>query len=334
MYDGEMNERPVFSLKAHTRTRIISKMKDLSKDSANWLEIGEDSAGQRIDNFLAKHLKGVPKSHIYRILRSGEVRVNKKRVDQTCRLQPGDVVRIPPVRVADQPQRDYVPAAEFPILYEDEALLAIDKPAGVAVHGGSGVSFGVIEQLRSARPQAKFLELVHRLDRETSGVLLLAKKRSALTAMHEQMREGKTDKRYLTLVLGQWKNAKQHVKLPLQKFTAADGERRVMVREDGQAAHTVFALQRAWGSYTLLEAQLKTGRTHQIRVHLSHLGFPIAGDDKYGDFARNKELAKQGLKRMFLHAHAMAFTHPLTGEPLRLMAPLPKELQKFVDQLG
>jgi len=309
-------------------------MKDLSKDSVNWAEIGEDSAGQRIDNFLAKHLKGVPKSHIYRILRSGEVRVNKKRVDQTWRLELGDVVRIPPVRVQEKPEEDYVPAAEFPILYEDDALLAIDKPAGVAVHGGSGVSFGVIEQLRRARPQAKFLELVHRLDRETSGILLLAKKRSALTALHEQMREGKTDKRYLTLVLGQWKNAKQHVKLPLHKFTRPDGERRVMVHEDGQASHTVFALQQGFADYSLLEAQLKTGRTHQIRVHLAHLGFPIAGDDKYGDFARNKELAKQGLKRMFLHAHAMALSHPLTAEPLRLMAPLPKELQRFVDKLA
>ena len=309
-------------------------MKDLSKESVNWAEIGEDSAGQRIDNFLAKHLKGVPKSHIYRILRSGEVRVNKKRVDQTCRLKLGDVVRIPPVRTAEQPDREYVPAAEFPILYEDDALLAIDKPAGVAVHGGSGVSFGVIEQLRRARPQAKFLELVHRLDRETSGILLLAKKRSALTALHEQMREGKTDKRYLTLVLGQWKNAKQHVKLPLHKFTTPEGERRVMVHREGQESHTVFALQQSFAGYSLLEAQLKTGRTHQIRVHLSHLGFPIAGDDKYGDFARNKELMKQGLKRMFLHAHAMAFTHPLSGETLRLMAPLPKELQRFVDKLG
>ena len=309
-------------------------MKELGKDSVKLVEIGEDGCGQRIDNFLARHLKGVPKSHIYRILRSREVRVNKKRVDQTCRLELGDLVRIPPVRVAEREERSHVPALEFPILYEDDALLVVDKPAGVAVHGGSGVSFGVIEQLRAARPQAKFLELVHRLDRETSGVLLLAKKRSALTALHEQMREGKTDKRYLTLVLGQWKNAKQHVKLPLHKFTRPDGERRVMVREDGQASHTVFALQQAWEGYSLLEAQLKTGRTHQIRVHLSHLGFPIAGDDKYGDFARNRELAKQGLKRMFLHAHSMALSHPLSGEPLRFAAPLPAELQGFLDRLG
>jgi 23S rRNA pseudouridine955/2504/2580 synthase len=310
-------------------------MKHLSKESVSWAEIGEDSAGQRIDNYLGKLLKGVPKSHIYRILRSGEVRVNRKRVDQTCRLQQGDVVRIPPVRVAEREAGpEYVPAAEFPILYEDDALLVVNKPAGVAVHGGSGVSFGVIEQLRQARPQARFLELVHRLDRETSGVLLLAKKRSALTALHEQIREGKTDKRYLVLVLGQWKNPKQHVKLPLHKFTTAEGERRVVVREDGQASHTIFALHKAWAEYSLLEAQLKTGRTHQIRVHLAHLGFPIAGDAKYGDFARNKELAKQGLKRMFLHAHMMNLVHPLTGEPISFSAPLPPELQRFLDKLG
>ena len=307
-------------------------MKDLSKDSATLTEIGEDGAGQRIDNFLARHLKGVPKSHIYRILRSGEVRVNKKRVDQTCRLQLGDLIRIPPVRLAEKAEVAYVPAAEFPILHEDDAILAIDKPADVAVHGGSGVSFGVIEQLRQSRPQARFLELVHRLDRETSGILLLAKKRSALTALHEQMREGKTDKRYLALVIGQWKNAKQHVRLPLHKFTRPDGERRVMVREDGQQSHTVFTLQQRYGEFSLLEAQLKTGRTHQIRVHLAHLGFPIAGDEKYGDFARNKELAKSGLKRMFLHAHAIAFAHPVTGEEVRLQAELPEELRRFLEK--
>ena len=308
-------------------------MNDLRKESVTWTKIDEGSCDQRIDNFLCKYLKGVPKSHIYRILRSGEVRVNKKRVDQTYRLQLGDQVRIPPVRVAEIQVRDYVPALEFPILYEDDALLVIDKPSGVAVHGGSGVSFGVIEQLRSARPQAKFLELVHRLDRETSGVLLLAKKRSALVHLHEQMRDGKTDKRYLCLVLGKWQNVKQHVKLPLHKFNTQNGEKRVMVREDGQASHTIFTLQKNWPEFSLLEAQLKTGRTHQIRVHLSHLGFPIAGDDKYGDFARNKELIKQGLKRMFLHAHSITFTHPLTAEAMQLSAPLPKELQRFVNEL-
>jgi 23S rRNA pseudouridine955/2504/2580 synthase len=307
-------------------------MNGLSKDSVTFITIDESGEGQRIDNFLFKHLKGVPKSHVYRILR-GEVRINKKRIEQTYRLQIGDLLRVPPIRVAEKPQADYVPATEFPILYEDEALLAINKPSGVAVHGGSGVSFGVIEQLRSARPQAKLLELVHRLDRETSGVLLIAKKRSALTGMHEIMREGNSDKRYLTLVLGQWKNAKQHVKLPLFKFDTPQGEKRVMVREDGQAAHTIFTLEKSWQDFTLLEAQLKTGRTHQIRVHLSHLGFPIAGDDKYGDFARNKDLMKRGLKRMFLHAHSITFNHPLTGEALSIHAPLPPELTSFMAKL-
>ena len=310
-------------------------MNGLSKDSVSYMEIDESGEAQRIDNFLFRNLKGVPKSHVYRILRGGEVRVNKKRVDQTYRLKLGDLLRIPPIRVAEkhEPEQAHIPAVEFPIIYEDDALLAVNKPSGVAVHGGSGVSFGVIEQMRRARPQAKFLELVHRLDRETSGVLLLAKKRSALTAMHEIMREGNSDKRYYTLVLGQWKNVKQHVKLPLHKFDTPQGEKRVMVREDGQASHTIFTLQKSWPEFSLLEAQLKTGRTHQIRVHLSHLGFPIAGDDKYGDFARNRALMKQGLKRMFLHAHSIAFAHPLTGEPMHLTAPLPKELESFIAKL-
>lgn len=309
-------------------------MNGLSKESVTFLEIDESGADQRIDNFLFKHLKGVPKSHIYRILR-GEVRVNKKRIDQTYRLQLGDSLRIPPIRVAEKAeiQETYIPPVEFPILYEDDALVVVNKPSGVAVHGGSGVSFGVIEQMRSARPQAKFLELVHRLDRETSGVLLLAKKRSALTAMHEIMREGNSDKRYFAMVLGQWHNVRQHVKLPLYKFDTPQGEKRVMVREDGQASHTIFNLQKSWPGYSLLEAELKTGRTHQIRVHLSHLGYPIAGDDKYGDFAANKMLMKNGLKRMFLHAHSIAFAHPLTGEALQLNAPLPADLQGFIARL-
>ncbi|MDP4030548.1 MAG: RluA family pseudouridine synthase [Gallionella sp.] len=313
-------------------------MNGLSKDSVAFLTVDESGESQRIDNFLFRLLKGVPKSHVYQILRGGEVRVNKKRAKPTYRLQLGDQLRIPPIRVAEKPQAEFVPAVEFPILYEDDALLALNKPSGVAVHGGSGVSFGVIEQMRRARPQAKFLELVHRLDRETSGVLLLAKKRSALTAMHEIMREGNSDKRYYTLVLGQWRNAKQHVRLPLHKFDTPQGEKRVMVREDGQASHTIFTLLKSWPesslpAFSLLEAQLKTGRTHQIRVHLSHLGFPIAGDDKYGDFARNRELMKQGLKRMFLHAHSISFSHPLTGEPLHITAPLPQELEKFIARL-
>lgn len=306
---------------------------------AQFVTITEEEAGQRIDNYLLRVCKGVPKSHIYRILRSGEVRVNKGRIDQLYRLASGDVVRIPPVRVAEKASQAAVPGMEFPILYEDAHLLIIDKPCGVAVHGGSGVSFGVIEQLRAARPDAKFLELVHRLDRETSGLLLLAKKRSALTSLHEQMRDGLTDKRYLTMVGGDWKNARQHIKLPLHKYTTAEGERRVCVQAGGMESHTVFSLLRRFHQFALLEAELKTGRTHQIRVHLASSGFPILGDDKYGDFALNRALLKAdatrgALKRMFLHAHQITFTHPDSGKSVTVNAPLPAECERFLVSLG
>jgi 23S rRNA pseudouridine955/2504/2580 synthase len=305
---------------------------------AYFVTINEEEAGQRIDNYLLRVCKGVPKSHIYRILRSGEVRVNKGRIDQLYRLESGDVVRIPPVRVAEK-SIAIVPAAEFAILFEDAHMLIIDKPCGTAVHGGSGVSFGVIEQLRASRPDAKFLELVHRLDRETSGLLLLAKKRSALTNLHEQMRDGVTDKRYLTMVYGDWKNKRQHIKLPLHKYTTPEGERRVCVQAGGMESHTVFSLLRKFEHYALLEAELKTGRTHQIRVHLASSGFPIAGDDKYGDFALNRVLLKAEpargvLKRMFLHAHQITFTHPDSGKEMTIKAPLPPELERFLLSLG
>jgi 23S rRNA pseudouridine955/2504/2580 synthase len=301
--------------------------------------IHEEEAGQRIDNYLLRVCKGVPKSHVYRILRSGEVRVNKGRIDQLYRLEAGDVVRIPPMRIAERASAAAAPGAEFPILFEDSHLLIIDKPAGVAVHGGSGVSYGVIEQLRASRPDAKFLELVHRLDRETSGLLLLAKKRSALTNLHEQMREGLTDKRYLTAVLGDWQNKRQHVKLPLHKYTTPDGERRVVVQAGGMESHTVFTLLRKWERFALLEAELKTGRTHQIRVHLASTGFPILGDDKYGDFALNKQLQKAGpdhgpLRRMFLHAYQITFTHPDSGKEMTVKAALPAECDRFLVSLG
>lgn len=299
--------------------------------------ISEEEAGQRIDNFLLRICKGVPKSHIYRVLRSGEVRVNKGRIDQTYRLTEGDVVRIPPIRIAEKAPST-APGAEFKILLEDNHLLVIDKPAGVAVHGGSGVSYGVIEQLRAARPDAKFLELVHRLDRDTSGVLMLAKKRSALTNLHEQIRGGEPDKRYLVLVHGDWKNARQHIKLALHKYSTADGERRVRVQADGMESHTIFNLIQRYGEFALLEAELKTGRTHQIRVHLASSGFAIAGDDKYGDFALNRELQKTNgervaLKRMFLHAHQITFIHPESGKPVTLNAPLPPECERFLKSL-
>ena len=309
-------------------------MKDLSKVSVTQVNIGAETSGQRVDNFLLKVCKGVPKSHIYRILRSGEVRVNSGRVDATYRLQDGDRVRIPPLRLGEKAAPSRPPKMiELPLLYEDEGLIAANKPAGLAVHGGSGISHGVIEQLRLARPQAKFLELVHRLDRDTSGLLLLAKKRSVLTAMHELIRTGQMDKRYLVLVQGQWPAGKQHVKLKLQRYVTGAGERRVSVDDEGRESHTVFDLERACGAYSLLQAQLKTGRTHQIRVHLAHLGFPIVGDDKYGDFESNKRLAKQGMKRMFLHAWKLAFVHPLTCEKLKLEAPLPPELENFMSAL-
>lgn len=301
------------------------------------ITIGPDEAGQRIDNFLLRVCKGVPKSHVYQVLRSGQVRVNKGRVAQTYRLSDGDTVRVPPMRMAERDE-SRVPAAEFRVLLEDDALLIIDKPAGVAVHGGSGVSHGVIEQLRAARPTAKFLELVHRLDRETSGILVLAKKRAALVHLHEQIRQGQLDKRYLALVKGQWPNRRQHVKLPLFKYTAADGERRVRVQADGLPSHTVFNLLRQYGEFALLEAELKTGRTHQIRVHLAASGFPIIGDDKYGDFALNRELQKAdglrlALKRMFLHAYRLGFRHPLSGEAVSVQAALPPACQHFLDSL-
>lgn len=296
--------------------------------------IDEAAAGQRIDNYLLRIAKGVPKSHVYRILRSGEVRVNGRRVQQTYRLQEGDEVRIPPIRVAEPTHAAAAPAGKpLPVVYEDEALLVIDKPSGKAVHGGSGVSYGVIEQLRVQRPELRMLELAHRLDRETSGLLIVAKKRSALTALHDMMREGSVEKHYLTLVPGRWSNPLQHVKVPLHKYLTAEGERRVRVADEGKAAHSIVRLVRRWRDYSLLEVELKTGRTHQIRVHLAHLGFALCGDDKYGDFALNKRLEVEGLRRMFLHAAKLRFAHPLTGAPLAFDSPLPADLQTFLDRL-
>lgn len=310
-------------------------MKHLSNDAVNWVDIDENAAGQRVDNFLLGLLKGVPKSHVYRILRSGEVRVNKKRVEASERLVAGDRLRVPPVRTGVVPEASaiHVTPAEFPILFEDESLLAIDKPAGVAVHGGSGIAFGVIEQLRKARPQQTFLELVHRLDRDTSGILLLAKKRAALVALHALLRDGHVDKRYLALVRGRWPHLRREVRVSLHKYVDGSGERRVRVDPEGQDAITIFTRKQVWPAATLVEARLKTGRTHQIRVHLAHQDFPIAGDDKYGDFEWNRALAKEGLKRMFLHAVRLGFKHPSTGAEIRLEAQLPPELAKYVARL-
>ncbi|MGQ0751545.1 MAG: RluA family pseudouridine synthase [Betaproteobacteria bacterium] len=307
-------------------------MKELSK-AVHWHDVAEEAAGQRIDNYLTRLLKGVPKSHIYRILRGGEVRVNSGRVTPDYRVSAGDRVRIPPVRVARKEAGGVAmpgPPLHVPVLYEDETLLVLDKPSGLAVHGGSGVSFGVIERLRQSRGDIRFLELVHRLDRDTSGVLMLAKKRAALTALHAQLRAGSVRKFYLTLVHGTWQGGARDVQLPLHKHVLASGERRVSIREGGMSAHTRIRLRKRLGEFSLLEAELKTGRTHQIRVHLAHLGFPIAGDEKYGDFTLNKQLARQGLKRMFLHACKTVIEHPETREKITLEAPLPAELQDFL----
>ena len=317
-------------------------MNDLSKDAVNRLAVDEAGAGQRVDNFLIRLLKGVPTSHVYRIVRSGEVRVNRKRVKPDTRLAVGDEVRVPPIRTSAPkagPGAALARAPVLPILYEDDDVIALDKPSGVAVHGGSGVSFGVIEQIRAQRPGAKFLELVHRLDRDTSGVLLLAKTRTALVALHRSLREGETDKRYLVLVKGKWRDAKRSVELPLTKGVASSGETRVRVDDNqGKPSRTVFYRRQVWARsnppVSLLEAELHTGRTHQIRVHLAHLGFPVAGDDKYGDFAWNKVLPSAGLRRMFLHAYRLVLAHPLTGESLELEAPLPRDLETFLTHLG
>ncbi len=336
-------------MKSIGKSRVPGKekiMPGIISEHAVVKQIDETAESQRIDNFLIRSLKGIPRRHIYQLLRSGQVRVNSKRIDASYRLQLGDKVRIPPVIRSVKPvsSQGVYRTDRFNILYQDDHLLVIDKPAGIAVHGGSGISHGVIEQLRGQHPDWKFLELVHRLDRETSGILLLARKRQSLLELHRQIREGTVEKHYLTLVRGKWKNSVQNVRLPLNKYLTAAGERRVAVaagrndQDKAQQAHTLFTLQKAWEDFSLLDAELKTGRTHQIRVHLAYLGFPIAGDDKYGDFGLNKQLQKddgrgQVLRRMFLHASAFTCTHPVTGDLLRLEAPLPDELRVFLRNL-
>ncbi len=311
----------------------------VTADRASYRTIGPEAEGQRLDNYLIRIAKGVPKSHVYRIVRQGEVRVNKGRVAVDYRLESGDQVRIPPMRLAERaPVTLIAPASMPPILFEDEYLMAVDKPAGMAAHGGSGIAFGLIERVRAARPNQPFLELVHRLDRETSGILLLAKSRRALLGLHEDLREGRVEKRYSVLVKGDWVNDRQHVRLALTKYINRHGERRVSVDDEGMESHTVFSLLKRFRAFSLLEADLKTGRTHQIRVHLSHLGFPIVGDDKYGDFELNKRVARgtdtARFARMFLHACATAFKHPVTSRPMALEAPLPAECTEFLKGLG
>lgn len=320
-------------------------------DAVRKVRIDEGSAGQRLDNFLARVLKGVPKSHLYRVIRSGEVRVNKGRADADTRLAEGDWVRIPPVRVADRSDRPEAPARDFPVVHEDTSLIALDKPAGVAVHGGSGESFGVIEQLRRSRPEARFLELVHRLDKETSGLLLVAKTRKALVALQDDLRarnpERAIGKTYAALAWGAWPASRKVIDVALHKYLDAAGERRVRAVGEGDDADgrrsitLVKVAERFAGALpaSLLDVTIKTGRTHQIRVHLAHEGHAVVGDPKYGDFAANRALARgQALpgvrfERMFLHARRLSFVHPASGERMQLEAPLPEACVALVEAL-
>jgi len=332
---------------AKTRRATAPAASSVSAPAVSRVLVDEGSEGQRLDNFLLKLLKGVPKTHVYRVIRSGEVRVNKGRAAADTRLCLGDEVRVPPVRTsehsAERSDEAPVPGREFPVVFEDEYLIAVDKPAGVAVHGGSGVSFGVIEQLRQARPGAKFLELVHRLDKETSGLLLIAKKRSALLALQEQFRQRETGKTYAALVLGHWPPSKKVIDVPLHKFLSSEGERRVRTVDaddsDGRRSITLVKVVSFFDDFSLLDVTIKTGRTHQIRVHLLHEGHAIAGDDKYGDFAANRALARgdavPGARfgRMFLHARRLQFLHPATGEVIELQAPLPPECAALLHAL-
>jgi 23S rRNA pseudouridine955/2504/2580 synthase len=376
-----LNKAPEKPHLPSNQINLLSKPELNVVPKAEFVRVDENSDGQRLDNFLIRQLKGVPKTHVYRIIRSGEVRVNKGRASADTRIAEGDIIRLPPVRVSERVAEKTEAMAnevakyvltnssenatdarkisktsilrDFPILLEDEHILAISKPAGVAVHGGSGISFGVIEQLRMARQssgvKAKFLELVHRLDRETSGILLVAKKRSALTNLQNQFRERETGKTYLALVVGAWPANKKVLDKPLHKYLlptkdGSEGERRVKVTTkddpEGMKSVTLVKIRQAFAGFTLLEVTIKTGRTHQIRVHLASEGHPIAGDDKYGDFELNKALQKPSktqvtaLKRMFLHAWRLQLTHPSTTERIELQNELPPELQNFVESLN
>lgn len=312
-------------------------MENLHRPVVQWLDISTEQAGQRIDNFLLRFLKGVPKSHIYRLLRKGEVRVNKGRIKPEYRLKSGDQVRIPPVRVSESkpasPSGQSVQKLADAVLYEDERLLVLNKPAGMAVHGGSGLSYGVIEALRVLRPQAPYLELVHRLDRDTSGCLLIAKRRSELRMLHELLRKGGVDKRYLLLVQGDWSQGPYRVNAALKKNLLRGGERMVRVDEDGKTALTHFHFLESYAGASLMEAELKTGRTHQIRVHATHAGHPLAGDDKYGDADFNRRMRRLGLKRLFLHAHTVAFEDSERRRNIHVSAPLSADLRKLIQQL-
>jgi 23S rRNA pseudouridine955/2504/2580 synthase len=303
------------------------------------LEVAPEFAGQRIDNFLRTQLKGAPKTLIYRILRKGEVRVNKGRIKPEYKLQAGDVVRVPPLRLAERDEPaplalGLLERLEQAIVYEDKALLVLNKPAGIAVHGGSGLNYGVIEAFRQLRPEARDIELVHRLDRDTSGLLMIAKKRSMLRHLHEALRGDGVDKRYMALVRGNWPAAKKKVSAPLLKNNLRSGERMVEVNPEGKEALTVFRVLRRFGEFaTLLEASPITGRTHQIRVHAKHAGHSIAGDSKYGDEDFTREIRELGGKRLFLHAYALSVPLPEGGE-LKLEAEVDEVWARTLERLG
>jgi len=302
-----------------------------------FIEIFEENSGQRIDNFLITQLKGVPKTRIYRIIRKGEVRVNKGRINNKYRLKPGDIVRIPPVRVAIRNDEVILQptlklSLENDIIYEDEVMIVLNKPSGFAVHGGSGISSGVIEGLRAIRPDNRFLELAHRIDKATSGCLLVAKKRSSLKALHDIFRENKVKKTYLALLVGQWERKSMLVTAPLLRSTGKGGERNVKVSRAGKFAETSFRRIQKYKDLTLVQASPKTGRTHQIRVHAAWLGHPIVGDERYGDAEVNRRLKDRGFKRLFLHAEQLQFAHPVTNEIMHFKAPLPDELQSQLDK--
>lgn len=308
------------------------------REGAYRLVVEVDAEGQRVDNFLRTRLKGVPKTLIYRILRTGEVRVNRGRVRPEHRLAAGDVVRVPPLRRGQETGR--VPPDGHAsrllrerVLFEDRSLLVLDKPAGLAVHGGSGLSFGVIEALRALRPEAPFLELVHRLDRETSGCLMVAKRRPTLRALHALLRSGEVKKDYMALLVGRLEGPRE-VRVPLRKNVLQSGERVVRASEEGKAAFTRFEPMAHGSEVTLVRATPLTGRTHQIRVHAAGTGHPVAGDLKYGDPDRNHALRAKGLRRLFLHAHSLRFRHPDSGEPVEITAPLTEELRGVLTALG
>lgn len=309
-----------------------------TRRQVEYVDISSERADQRIDNFLIGRLKGVPKSRIQRLIRKGEVRVNKGRIKSDYRLMEGDQVRIPPVFMSISVKRA-VPVDKYhqlimdSILYEDDDLIVLNKPSGIAVHGGSGISFGIIELIRAIRPQLHYVELVHRLDRETSGCLLLAKKRSMLKVLHAQLRDHLIKKKYTTLMMGQWVGAQQKVVTKLKKNTTSSGERMVRIDEEGKESTTIFSLIRNYGAASLMQVRILTGRTHQIRVHATSLGKPVAGDQKYGDRAFNKQLRQQGLKRLFLHATSLQLKHPRSGDKLYVEAPLPNDLKTILQTI-